>query len=81
MVLAHYLAGDMVWVQDYHLMLLPQLLKQAHPKMKVRGAATTSPNPPGRSTAGPRSSCVGGCRRMRALATLSTIERFGTRRR
>ncbi|KIZ00019.1 alpha,alpha-trehalose-phosphate synthase (UDP-forming), partial [Monoraphidium neglectum] len=36
-VLAHYQGGDMVWVQDYHLMLLPQLLKQGHPKMKARG--------------------------------------------
>lgn len=34
-VLAHYAGGDMVWVQDYHLMLLPQMLKTEHPKMKV----------------------------------------------
>jgi hypothetical protein len=35
-VLAHYALGDMVWAQDYHLMLLPAILKAAHPKMKVR---------------------------------------------
>ena len=34
-VLSHYRQGDMVWAQDYHLMLLPQILKAAHPKMKV----------------------------------------------
>ena len=34
-VLGHYSPGDMVWVQDYHLMLLPQILKSAHGKMKV----------------------------------------------
>lgn len=27
--------GDVVWCQDYHLMLLPALLKARHPKMKV----------------------------------------------
>lgn len=36
-VLQHYQPGDMVWLQDYHLMLLPQILKAAHPKMKVGG--------------------------------------------
>ena len=30
-----YQEGDVVWVQDYHLMLLPALLKARHPKMKV----------------------------------------------
>ena len=34
-LLKHYKPGDVVWVQDYHLMLLPQLLKQSQPKMKV----------------------------------------------
>lgn len=34
-VLKHYQQGDIVWVQDYHLMLLPSLLKQEVPKMKV----------------------------------------------
>jgi trehalose 6-phosphate synthase/phosphatase len=29
-------ASDVVWVQDYHLMLLPSLLKAAVPRMKVR---------------------------------------------
>lgn len=28
----------MVWVQDYHLMLLPAMLKNKKPKMKVRWA-------------------------------------------
>ncbi len=31
-----YQEGDVVWVQDYHLMLLPALLKKQKPKMKVR---------------------------------------------
>ena len=34
-VFAYYEPGDMVWVQDYHLMLLPALLKLRKPKMKV----------------------------------------------
>ncbi|GLC47635.1 hypothetical protein PLESTB_000009400 [Pleodorina starrii] len=34
-VLAEYATNDVVWVQDYHLMLLPSLLKQNVPKMKV----------------------------------------------
>ncbi len=34
-VFAHYRDGDVVWVQDYHLMLLPALLKMRKPKMKV----------------------------------------------
>jgi alpha,alpha-trehalose-phosphate synthase [UDP-forming] len=34
-VLALYRPGDVVWVQDYHLMLLPALLKAAVPDMKV----------------------------------------------
>ena len=34
-VFQHYQEGDMVWVQDYHLMLLPALLKNRKPKMKV----------------------------------------------
>ena len=34
-VLEAYEANDVVWVQDYHLMQLPQLLKTAIPKMKV----------------------------------------------
>jgi trehalose 6-phosphate synthase/phosphatase len=34
-VLAHYQPGDVVWVQDYHLMLLPALLKLRVPRMKV----------------------------------------------
>ncbi len=34
-VLRHYQDGDIVWVQDYHLMLLPAILKEARPRMKV----------------------------------------------
>lgn len=34
-VLQHYSAGDIVWVQDYHLMLLPNILKSAVGRMKV----------------------------------------------
>lgn len=34
-VLQNYSAGDVVWVQDYHLMLLPAILKNRAPKMKV----------------------------------------------
>lgn len=34
-VLRHYQPGDIVWVQDYHLMLLPAVLKEKHPQMKV----------------------------------------------
>ncbi|PNH02184.1 Alpha,alpha-trehalose-phosphate synthase [UDP-forming] 1, partial [Tetrabaena socialis] len=34
-MLTEYLADDVVWVQYYHLMLLPSLLKQAVSKMKV----------------------------------------------
>ncbi len=32
-VLEGYEAGDVVWVQDYHLMQLPMLLKNAIPKV------------------------------------------------
>ncbi|KAG7673541.1 hypothetical protein KSW81_006745 [Nannochloris sp. 'desiccata'] len=34
-VLKHYQPGDIVWVQDYHLMLLPAVLKEHYPRMKV----------------------------------------------
>jgi hypothetical protein len=34
-VLAEYALGDVVWVQDYHLMILPSLLKQAVVKVLV----------------------------------------------
>lgn len=27
--------GDIVWVQDYHLMLLPHLLRRSMPEMKI----------------------------------------------
>lgn len=34
-VLRHYRPGDIVWVQDYHLMLLPAILKEKYSRMKV----------------------------------------------
>ena len=34
-VLEHFQDGDVVWVHDYHLMLLPSLLRQARPQMKI----------------------------------------------
>lgn len=34
-ILKHYRPGDIVWVQDYHLMPLPAILKEKHPRMKV----------------------------------------------
>uniref|UniRef100_A0A803MDU5 alpha,alpha-trehalose-phosphate synthase (UDP-forming) n=2 Tax=Chenopodium quinoa TaxID=63459 RepID=A0A803MDU5_CHEQI len=34
-VTKHYKEGDIVWCHDYHLMLLPQYLKQYNSKMKV----------------------------------------------
>ena len=35
-VFSVYNDGDVVWVQDYHLMLLPALLKKQKHKMKAR---------------------------------------------
>ena len=43
-VLRNYCAGDVVWVQDYHLMLLPAILKSRMPKMKVRLAPPGCPH-------------------------------------
>lgn len=34
-VLDEYEDGDVVWVHDYHLMLLPTMLRQARPSMKI----------------------------------------------
>ena len=34
-VMSQYQEGDIVWVHDYHLMLLPALLKEERPDMKV----------------------------------------------
>ena len=34
-MLREHREGDIVWVQDYHLMLLPAMLKEAHPEIKV----------------------------------------------
>ena len=34
-ILQHYRPGDIVWVQDYHLMPLAAILKEKHPRMKV----------------------------------------------
>ena len=30
-----YRPGDVVWVHDYHLMLLPSVLRARHPNMKI----------------------------------------------
>lgn len=30
-----YQDGDMVWVHDYHLMILPQMLRKKRPGMKI----------------------------------------------
>ena len=38
-VAADHREGDIVWIQDYHLMLLPEMLKQKFPTMKVRSEA------------------------------------------
>lgn len=46
-VLSAYKPGDMVWVQDYHLMLLPSILKQTVPRMKVRRGGTAGLHPAG----------------------------------
>ena len=35
-LLKQHRPGDVVWVQDYHLMMLPALLKAKAPDMKVR---------------------------------------------
>ena len=34
-VLQHYQEGDLIWVHDYHLFLLPALLRNALPNAKV----------------------------------------------
>jgi trehalose-6-phosphate synthase len=34
-LLQQYRAGDVVWVHDYQLMLLPALLRRARPNMKI----------------------------------------------
>ena len=34
-MIEHYAANDIVWVQDYHLMQLPSLLKTAVPKVRA----------------------------------------------
>lgn len=34
-VLEQYQSGDIVWVQDYHLMLLPTLLRAKVPSIKI----------------------------------------------
>jgi trehalose 6-phosphate synthase/phosphatase len=39
-VMADYQEGDVLWIQDYHLMLLPEMLKQRCPTMKVRGCCS-----------------------------------------
>jgi trehalose 6-phosphate synthase/phosphatase len=34
-VVAHYRPGDLVWVQDYHLLLLPELLRRRLPDARI----------------------------------------------
>ncbi|KAJ1979086.1 hypothetical protein H4R34_002968, partial [Dimargaris verticillata] len=34
-VLAHYQEGDIIWIHDYHLMLLPQMIRQALPHATI----------------------------------------------
>lgn len=34
-VLEQYQPTDNIWVHDYHMMLLPMLLKEVHQRMKV----------------------------------------------
>jgi trehalose 6-phosphate synthase/phosphatase len=34
-ILNNYMSHDIIWIQDYHLMVLPSLLKAQVPKMKV----------------------------------------------
>ena len=34
-VVERYRSGDMIWVHDYHLMLVPQFIKQKRPEAKV----------------------------------------------
>jgi trehalose 6-phosphate synthase/phosphatase len=34
-VLACYEEGDIVWVHDYHLLLLPHMLRAKHPNIKI----------------------------------------------
>jgi trehalose 6-phosphate synthase/phosphatase len=34
-IVEHYRPGDLVWVHDYHLMLLPQLLREAIPEATI----------------------------------------------
>lgn len=43
-VLEGYHDGEVVWIQDYHLMLLPDILKQRRPTMKVRRPCRGSPS-------------------------------------
>lgn len=45
-VLSEYCQQDVVWVQDYHLMLLPSLLKQAVPKVGQHAQHTRIPFSP-----------------------------------
>ena len=51
----------MVWVQDYHLMLLPALLKKQKPKMKVRSCTRSPPAATLIKQLGMQSLCAGCC--------------------
>ena len=35
-VLEHSNPGDLIWVHDYHLLLLPQMLREASPEIEIR---------------------------------------------
>lgn len=45
-VLEGYHDGEVVWIQDYHLMLLPNILKRRCPTMKVRRSLSTPASSP-----------------------------------
>jgi trehalose 6-phosphate synthase/phosphatase len=34
-ILKHYRPGDLIWIHDYHLMLLPQLIREAAPEAGI----------------------------------------------
>ncbi|PYV12894.1 MAG: bifunctional alpha,alpha-trehalose-phosphate synthase (UDP-forming)/trehalose-phosphatase, partial [Acidobacteria bacterium] len=34
-VLRHYRTGDLIWIHDYQLMLLPQLIREAQPEARI----------------------------------------------
>ena len=60
--------GDLVWVHDYHLMLLPSMLKQRMPELNI-GWFLHTPFPPPRSSACCR--CARNCSRACSAPTSS----------